>query len=428
MHALTTSIVTTLVLWISSTALGQRTIHVVLPPNADLEVTAPALQEILRPLIVGHPDLSVSDVIAFYDGLNARELARVEITETASPHAAKRRYTPVFTHLIGSLQANREAQAVGNRQHAINLNRTVRLLDSVIDADDGRDHALLIVGALHHLDPRDGAWTFAAGEYFNDAAILAASSEVPFGTSDRKGALDGVKVYFIYTDDEGDGRGVPMATGMWAKFFDELGASLEYCNSDPTVGLRKALAAETGSVRYDPIDRGSREIKKLRTSEPQAVPSEADPTTELEVARESIPQASDGKILIAAVWSSRTNRADIDLWVRGRRGGPELNFGNTSIPGGVYLRDITSGGSDRVESCAAPGKVWNSTKASPAPPRSGSTSTGTTAARYRGSCGSSAMVNGSMSRSASAAGAIALRHSSGGNRAITGCGSRCRNG
>lgn len=263
-----------------------------------------------------------------------------------------------------------------NRVHIPAITRTVQ----TVVARDERPTRVLVFGSLYFNDPNDSEASFSRLQVPNDATINAPSYEMAYGTSDRRGVLEGVTFDICSSDTDMGEIETKALSRFWANFLDQLGASMTSCQTDAKSAAMLAMNEPAGTIPITPPhDLRARQprimhvngsvfrelgpvpetVVPVRPEEAQSDRIQNSPETttaraqrveeELLEQAEQIPLPERGMLNIAAVWTSDGGNSDVDLYVRPRPGAGELCFSNTSTPEGKYLRDIQSSGSTAWE-------------------------------------------------------------------------------
>ena len=331
---------------LAATALAQVRYMVFVPASPDSATAKAAWESAVHVLDHAAPGAEIE----FYNGLTQERIAgcrkppgdKVRAGRAMAPHVA-----PFRSHLRAALAGETR---IDNRLHIPAITRTV---EAAIGPD--KEHVrILLFGSMLHSDEHDPSATFTVGQVPNDSAIGEVSDNVVYGTADRRGSLKRVYVDFG-TSDRGVGMRELQAVGrFWAHYLGRMDVSLTSFRPASVEIGENAIRGLTDPIPHSPLDTEAGPPAIISVPGSEIEPGEPRPLTgnhqtdgALQSVASEIPRPSNGRINIAAVWTMPNGSADVDLWVRPRRGAPELNFGNTSTPHGKYLRDVMNARSDR---------------------------------------------------------------------------------
>lgn len=329
-------------------ASEERVYYVGLPPvmlEADRE---PLLKGILTLLLKAE----AGSRIEVFDAHAIKRIASVSIGDM--PPKARVRQAASQIRAIHTF-INPEAP----RQTPANQTRVPAFL-SVVAASStpSKPARVLLVASLFYTDERDPSATFAPGFVPSDGHLLAPSGQSVFGCADRKDSLKGVTIDWCVLERETPDLERRAAERFWHLYAAELGAAVHGFHPSPDVAMERFLAdaaTATSTAAIDPKDTRliiRPVVQRREVERPAPPPLALTPRERLKAAVESLAPVTRGRTMIAAVWTTKSGQADVDIHVRNRPGAEEIDLrGGTGVEGRLLRERMDALNGQRDPAC-----------------------------------------------------------------------------
>jgi len=252
---------------------------------------------------------------------------------------------------------------------------------------------VILFGKAFYADA-DGVFNMVNGYVPSDEHVRVSSRQSVYGTTDKRGALQGVTAHYAYLHEAFEhAEHRDAVSRLWSLFVQNQQGTLASFAASPAVVFRRVRDGAQEPimdvkldendrelvmrrVKHVPVDTSSTQTNRVRigsTSKnqpsaevslvvaphlrPITLPTNASVMipTNSEIVTLVIPNTIQaGKQGIAIVWSVQGGKnrqgVDVDLHVKPSKSAVELFYQNKEAPGGTYLRDIVHAGGEEAYS------------------------------------------------------------------------------